>query len=134
MYVKKLKRSLSDKFASRMMFLLELETAFKVVASILNSRSIYARWVPRKGNDPYYLSALTPNMLLTWRANTEVPVRDYDRSDKPLLRLQYLEECIEQWWNFSSGSMSRGMSGWGMWCWCSMGGSLGQLPTGLLWL
>lgn len=100
--MKKLKRSLSDKFASRMMFLLELETAFKVVASILNSRPIYARWVPRKGNDPDYLSALTPNMLLTRRANTEVPVRDYDRSDKPLLRLQYLEECIEQWWNFSS--------------------------------
>ena len=98
-FVKKLKRSLSHKFASRMMFLLELETAFKVVASILNSRPIYARWGPRGGNDPDYLSALTPNMLLTGRANTEVPVRDYDRSDKPLLRLQYVEECIAQWWN-----------------------------------
>ena len=98
-FVKKLKRSLSHKFASRMMFLLELGTAFKVVASILNSRPIYARWGPRGGNDPDYLSALTPNMLLTGRANTEVPVRDYDRSDKPLLRLQYVEECIAQWWN-----------------------------------
>ena len=92
--MKKFERSLKHSFGSRLMFLLELETAFKVVASILNSRPIYARWGPRGGNDPDYLSALTPNMLLTGRANAEVPVRDYDRSDKPLLRLQYVEECI----------------------------------------
>ena len=96
------------KYRYRLMFLLELETSFKIVASVLNSRPIYARWGPRGGDDPDFLSPLTPNMLLTGRANTEVPVREYELSDKPLYRLQYVEECLAQWWdqfisqNFSS--------------------------------
>ena len=48
--------------------------------------------------DTDYLSALTPNMLLTGRANTELPIRNYSDSDRPLLRLQHLEECVTQWW------------------------------------
>ena len=98
-FVKKFKRSLKHNFGSRLMFLLELQTSFKVVSSILNSRPISARWGPRGGNDPDYLSPLTPNMLLTGRANTGVPVRDYDLSDKPIARLQYVEDCTAQWWN-----------------------------------
>ena len=89
-FVKKFKRSLVHKYSSRMMFLLELETSFKIVASVLNSRPIYARWGSRGGDDPDFLSPLTPNMLLTGRSNTEVPVRDYEKSDKPLYRLQYV--------------------------------------------
>ena len=38
-------------------------------------------------------------MLLTGRSNTEVPVRDYERIDKPLYRLQYVEECLAQCWD-----------------------------------
>ena len=98
-FVKKMKRTLVHKFSTRMMFLLELQASFKIVASVLNSRPIYARWGPRGGNDPDYLSPLTPNMLLTGRANSEVPIRDYELSDKPLFRLQYVEECLAQWWN-----------------------------------
>ena len=107
-FVKKFKRSLKHKFAERLMFVLELQTSFKVVASILNSRPIYARWGNRGSDDPDYLSPLTPNMLLTGRANTQIPVRDYDTSDRPLCRLKYVEECVAQWWqqyisqNFSS--------------------------------
>ena len=47
-------------------------------------------------------------MLLLGRANNELPVRNYSGSDRPLLRLKYVEECIAQWWeqfrlqNFSS--------------------------------
>ena len=81
------------------MYLLELQAAFKVVAGILNSRPVYARWGSRGGNDTDFLSALTPNMMLLGRANVGLPVRDYDRSDKPLLRIKYVEECIAQWWN-----------------------------------
>ena len=83
-------------------------TGFKIVASILNSRPIYARWGNRGLCDPDFLSALTPNMLLTGRVNSEVPVRDYVTSDKPLCRMKYVEECVAQWWhqfmaqNFSS--------------------------------
>ena len=87
-FVKKFKRTLKHKFSSRYMFLLELQCAFKVVASILNSRPIHARWGRRGYDDPDYLSALTPNMILTGRANTIIPVRDYDTSDRPLLRLE----------------------------------------------
>ena len=98
-FVKKMKRTLVHKFSKRLMFILELQTSFKIVASVLNSRPIYARWGPRGGDDPDFLSPLTPNMLLTGRANSEVPVRDYELSDKPLYRLQYVEECLAQWWN-----------------------------------
>lgn len=107
-FVKKFKRSLVHKFGDRLMFMLELQSCFKVVASILNSRPLYARWGPRGGDDPDYLSPLTPNMLLTGRANVELPVKNYVASDKPLYRLQYVEECVSQWWqqfmsqNFSS--------------------------------
>ena len=107
-FVKKFKRSLKHKFAEKLMFMLELQASFKVVASILNSRPIYARWGNRGSDDPDYLSPLTPNMLLTGRANTQIPVRDYDTSDRPLCRLKYVEECVAQWWqqyisqNFSS--------------------------------
>ena len=96
------------KFGDRLMFMLELQSCFKVVASILNSRPLYARWGPRGGDDPDYLTPLTPNMLLTGRANVELPVKNYVASDKPLYRLQYVEECVSQWWqqfmsqNFSS--------------------------------
>ena len=106
--MKKFKRTLKHRFAGRLLFLLELEAGFKIVASILNSRPIYARWGARGGSDTDYLSALTPNMLLTGRANVELPIRNYDTSDKPLHRLQYVEEVVSQWWeqfmtqNFSS--------------------------------
>ena len=74
----------------------------------MNSRPIYARWGSRGCSDTDFLTALTPNMLLTGRANTVVPVRNYADSDKPLFRLQYVEETVAQWWeqfklqNFSS--------------------------------
>ena len=97
-FVKKFKRSLKHKFAERLMFVLELQTSFKVVASILNSRPIYARWGNRGSDDPDYLCPLTPNMLMTGRANTQIPVRDYDTSDRPLCRLRYVEESVAQWW------------------------------------
>ena len=41
-FVKKFKRTLQHKFESRLMLMLELECAFKIVASILNSRLITA--------------------------------------------------------------------------------------------
>ena len=48
-FVKKMKRTLLHKFGKRLMFLLELQASFKTVASILNSRPIYARYCPRGG-------------------------------------------------------------------------------------
>ena len=98
-FVKKFKRTLKHKFSKRLMFMLELQTSFKIVASILNSRPIYARWGNRGLGDTDFLSPLTPNMLLTGRVNTEVPVREYDTSTKPLYRMKYVEECVAQWWN-----------------------------------
>ena len=107
-FVKKFKRTLHHRFRDRLMFILELQCSFKIIASILNSRPIYARWGSRGGLDPDYLSPLTPNMILTGRANTELPQLNYCVSDKPLHRLQYVEETVNQWWqqfqvqNFSS--------------------------------
>ena len=93
------------------MYILELQASFKVVSSILNSRPIYARWGNRGADDPDFLSPLTLNMLLTNRANVEIPVRNYSSSDKPLLRLQYVEETVSQWWHqFACQNFSRNMA------------------------
>ena len=43
-FVKKFKRTLKHRFSNKFMYVLELQASFKVVASILNSRPIYARW------------------------------------------------------------------------------------------
>ena len=58
-----------------------------------------ARWGSHGTGDTDHLIALTPNMMLTGRANVELPIRDYASSDRPLLRIQYVEECVSQWWN-----------------------------------
>ena len=107
-YVKKFKRTLSHRFRNRMMRLLEMETALKIVASVANSRPLSARYGPKGGCDPDYLTPITPNMMLTGRANTEIPIRDYDGSTNPLVRLEYVQRVVTEWWeqfkvqNFSS--------------------------------
>ena len=107
-YVKKFKRTLEHKFKNRQMRLLEMETALKIVASVANSRPLSARYGPKGGCDPDYLTPLTPNMMLTGRANTEIPVRNYDTSSSPLVRLEYMQRVVAEWWeqfkvqNFSS--------------------------------
>ena len=98
-FVKKFKRTLEHKFKNRRMRLLELETALKIVASVTNSRPLSARYGPKGGCDPDFLTPLTPNMMLTGRANTAIPVRDYDCSSNPLIRLDYVQKVVEEWWN-----------------------------------
>ena len=98
-FVKKFKRTLQHRFGDKLMFMLELQASFKIVSSILNSRPLYARWGSHGTGDTDHLIALTPNMMLTGRANVELPIRDYASSDRPLLRIQYVEECVSQWWN-----------------------------------
>ena len=107
-YVKKFKRTLEHKFKNRQMRLLEMETALKIVASVANSRPLSARYGPKGGCDPDYLTPLTPNMMLTGRANTEIPIRNYDNSSNPLVRMEYVQRVVTEWWeqfkvqNFSS--------------------------------
>ena len=50
-FVKKFKRTLDHKFSGKLIFLLELSAAFRIISSILNSRPIYASWGPRGGSD-----------------------------------------------------------------------------------
>ena len=72
--------------------MLELQASFKIITSILNSRPIYAMWGNRGLGDPYFLSVLTPNLLLTGRVNTEVPVRKYMREGDMVL-ISYVGKC-----------------------------------------
>ena len=90
-FVRKFKRTLLHKFNDRKMRLLEM-------ASVANSRPVSARYGPKGGDDPDYLTAITPNMLLTGRANTEVPIREYDKSSSTLVRLEYVQRVIREWW------------------------------------
>lgn len=107
-FVKKFKRTLQHKFKNRMMRLLELQTALKVVASVTNSRPLSARYGPKGGCDPDYLTALTPNMMLLGRCNSAIPIRDYNCDGSSLVRLDYVQQVISEWWeqfkvqNFSS--------------------------------
>lgn len=107
-FVKKFRRTLDHKFRNRKMKLLELNTAFKVIASVVNSRPISARYGPKGGNDPDFLTPITPNMLLTGRVNSDIPIRDYDTSSNVLVRLDYVQKVVQEWWdqfkiqNFSS--------------------------------
>ena len=107
-FVKKFKRTLQHKFQNRRMGLLEMETALKIVASVANSRPLSARYGPKGGLDPDYLTPLTPNMMLTGRSNSEIPIRNYDRSENLLVRLEYVQRVVSEWWeqfkiqNFSS--------------------------------
>ena len=97
-FVRKFKRTLEHKFKNRMMRLLEMETALKIVASVANSRPLSARYGPKGGCDPDFLTPLTPNMMLTGRTNTSVPIRDYDTTSTPLVRLDYIQRVISEWW------------------------------------
>ena len=86
-FLKKFERILQYKFFSMQMSLLELHCSFKVVASILNRRPIYARWGTRGGDDPDYISSLTHMILNGW-----IPVRDYESS--VIIQIVYVEECV----------------------------------------
>ena len=108
-FVGKLKKTLEHKFDGRKkLFVKEMSVAMKVVTSVVNSRPVGARYGPRGFGDPDYLTPVTPNMLLTGRANTEIPIREYSLTSKPLARLEYIQELVAAWWqqykdqNFSS--------------------------------
>ena len=96
--MRKFKRTLKHKFKERMMKLLEMETALKIVASVANSRPLSARYGQQGGCDPDFLTPLTPNMMLTGRTNSEIPNRDYDCSSSPLVRLEYVQRVVIEWW------------------------------------
>ena len=54
----------------------------------------------RKGGvDPDFVTALTPNMMLLGRATTDVPLKNYEETEVPLARLQYVGEVEALWWN-----------------------------------
>ena len=77
----------------------ELQTAYKMIASVLNSRPISARYGPRhEESDPDYLEMITPNMLLTARTGIDLPRREYTDEKSPAKRLVYREELERAWW------------------------------------
>ena len=77
----------------------ELQSAFKGVAAVLNSRPISARYGPRHAEtDPDYLEMLTPNMLLTATTGVDLPVREYSDDCNPARRLAFKQELESAWW------------------------------------
>ena len=98
-FVKKFKRSMTLLTNGKRLSLVENEVKFAIVSSVLNSRPIYAKIGPRGGNNPDFLTPITPNMLLLGRCNQELPFKNYDNSACPLKRLLYVQEIIASWWN-----------------------------------
>ena len=97
-FVKRFKMSLEMYQCSGLSYA-ELQTAFKQIASVLNSRPISARYGPRHGDsDPDYLEQITPNMLLTARSGVDLPVREYIDEKSPARRLAYKAELERAWW------------------------------------
>ena len=77
----------------------EMQSEFKKIAALLNSRPISARYGPRHHeSDPDYLDAITPNMLLTGRSGIDLPARVYSDDVSPARRLAYKEELERSWW------------------------------------
>ena len=96
--VKRFKMSLELYMKSSLNYA-ELQSTFKRIASVLNSRPISARYGPRHADcDPDYLELITPNMLLTARTGVDLPMREYSDDDTPLRRLAYKQELEEAWW------------------------------------
>ena len=78
----------------------ELQSVFKMIASVLNSRPISARYGPKHAEaDPDFLEVITPNMLLTGRSGVDLPVKVYSDEEKPSKRLAYKENLENSWWN-----------------------------------
>ena len=48
--------------------------------------------MPRGGVDPDYLCGLTPNMFITGRTHTDVPIKEYDDTSDPMARLEYITD------------------------------------------
>lgn len=98
-FVKQFKWSLAVYKESGMNYA-ELQSVFKRIASVLNSRPISARYGPKHAeSDPDYLEVITPNMLLTARSGVDLPIREYSDEDKPSKRLAYKEDLENSWWN-----------------------------------
>ena len=97
-FVKRFKKSLALYQHSGLNYA-ELQSTFKKLASILNSRPISARFGPRHvESDPDYLEIITPNMLLTARTGVDLPLREYDDEDSPGRRLAYKQQLESDWW------------------------------------
>ena len=96
--VKQFKKSL-DLYKQTGMNYAELQSAFKKIAAVLNSRPVSARYGPRHEQcDPDYLELVTPNMLLTGRSGVDLPMREYTDESSPSIRLAYREELERCWW------------------------------------
>ena len=77
----------------------ELQSLFKKIVSVLNSRPIAARYGPRHGeSDPDFLELITPNMLLTARSGVDLPSQDFIGDENPGRRLAYRLELENNWW------------------------------------
>ena len=98
-FVKKTKRTLAHTYGSKSLTFHEMETALKRAASILNSRPVSAICCRKGGVDPDFITALTPNMLLLGRANCDAPLKNYEDSETPLARLQYIAEVESLFWH-----------------------------------
>jgi len=97
-FVKRFKRSLELYQQSGLNYA-ELQSTFKKLASLLNSRPISARFGPRHTeSDPDYLEIITPNMLLTARTSVNLPLREYVDEDSPGRRLAYKQQLELDWW------------------------------------
>ena len=97
-FVKRFKKSL-ELYSQSGLNYAELQSLFKRIASVLNSRPISARYGPRHTEtDPDYLEIITPNMLLTARTGIDLPGKEYMDDDKPGVRLAYRQELEHAWW------------------------------------
>lgn len=88
-FVKKFKKSLEFCKHSGLNYA-ELESMFRRIAAILNTRPISARYRPRQADsDPDYLEVITPNMLLIGRSGIDLPVKEYLDEKNPSQRLAH---------------------------------------------
>ena len=109
-YVKKLKHSLLVQYGEAKLNVVEMLTALKRVAHVINSCPLAAR--DKRGQvtgvlgsgqeessvDPDFLEPITANDLLLGRSSGDSMDRVYDLHCGPRKRLAFLHKLEEDWW------------------------------------
>ena len=98
-FVKKFKKSFDILYGKTRLNFAEMACALKRISSVLNDRPLSVQKSTKQYPDVDFLTPITPNMILTGRADRRPPVEyDINTDELPEDRLSYVEELERAWW------------------------------------
>ena len=95
----KVKKTFRAVYGKERLNFLEFQCALSRISAILNSRPVYAELARGgQGEDPDFISAVTPNMLMLGRTSPYHPHRNWDAQADTRTRLGHVVELEKAWW------------------------------------